>query len=123
MVPQVAVLKSEGEALEEAMGEAGVVGKAQKVVAFHVAENGEALVREAFESGAVEAGGDIAQIAINAYQAATDFSVVEQVGEEIHSTATVYRYHTPQDHNTQSTSTTPHKTITRSLQVPHPIRL
>ncbi|XP_061076437.1 zinc finger protein 335 isoform X2 [Conger conger] len=87
---QVAVLKSEGEALEEAMGEAGVVGKTQKVVAFHVSENGEALVREAFESGAVEAGGDITQIAINAYQAAADFSVVEQVGEEIHSTATVY---------------------------------
>ncbi|XP_064160672.1 zinc finger protein 335 isoform X3 [Anguilla rostrata] len=87
---QVAVLKSEGEALEGAMGEAGVAGKPQKVVAFHVAEHGEALVREAFEAGAVEAGPDISQIAISAYQGGGDFSVVEQVGEEIHSTATVY---------------------------------
>ncbi|KAI1891026.1 hypothetical protein AGOR_G00159620 [Albula goreensis] len=87
---QVAVLKSEGEALDGGVGEAGVAGKPQKVVTFHVAEHGETLVREAFESGAVEAGGDIGQIAINAYQGTADFSVVEQVGEEIHSTATVY---------------------------------
>ncbi|KAJ8358600.1 hypothetical protein SKAU_G00151250 [Synaphobranchus kaupii] len=87
---QVAVLKSEGDTLEGALGEAGMTGKAQNVVSFHVAENGEALVREAFESGAVEATGDIGHIAINAYQSTTDFSVVEQVGEEIHSTATVY---------------------------------
>ncbi|KAJ8260452.1 hypothetical protein GJAV_G00182340 [Gymnothorax javanicus] len=83
---QVAVLKSEEQTLEGAEGEVGVAGKAQKVVAFHVSENGETLVREAFESGAVEPEGEIGQIAINA----ADFSVVEQVGEEIHSTATVY---------------------------------
>ncbi|XP_036387803.1 zinc finger protein 335 isoform X1 [Megalops cyprinoides] len=87
---QVAVLKSEGEGLEGGSGEAGVAGKPQKVVTFHVAEHGETLVREALESGAVEAAPDISQIAINAYQGTADFSVVEQVGEEIHSTATVY---------------------------------
>ncbi|KAJ8401355.1 hypothetical protein AAFF_G00385860 [Aldrovandia affinis] len=87
---QVSVLKSEGEALEGGVGEMGVAGKTQKVVTFHVAEHGETLVREAYESGTVEAGGDIGQIAINAYQGTADFSVVEQVGEEIHSTATVY---------------------------------
>lgn len=96
-LPQVAVLKSDGKTLEPGTwveaedGTQATSLQPQKVVTFHVAENGETLVQEAFESSMGEAGGEITQIAISAYEGSADFSVVEQAAEEIHSTDPSYR--------------------------------
>ncbi|XP_031421550.1 zinc finger protein 335 isoform X3 [Clupea harengus] len=94
---QVAVLKPDSKTLEPGTwveteeGAQAVSLQSQKVVTFHVAENGETLVQEAFEASVGEAGGgEITQIAISAYEESGDFSVVEQAAEEIHSTDPSY---------------------------------
>ncbi|XP_031142129.2 zinc finger protein 335 isoform X3 [Sander lucioperca] len=82
---QVAVL-SEGKALEKGTWSTVTTapGQAQKVVTFHVSENGETVLQEAFEAATSETG-ELTQIAIEAYEGGGDFSVVEQATEEIHS--------------------------------------
>ncbi|KAL6458907.1 hypothetical protein MHYP_G00323790 [Metynnis hypsauchen] len=101
---QVAVLKSDGKTLEtDSWSEAESADHSsslqpQKVVTFHVSENGETLVQEAFETvdGAVTeeeaAGGgqEFTQIAISSFESAGEFSVVQQAAEEIQSTGTAY---------------------------------
>ncbi|XP_055788568.1 zinc finger protein 335-like isoform X2 [Salvelinus fontinalis] len=68
---------------------------AQKVVTFHMSENGETLVQEVqevYEAGTNE-NGEITQIAIQAYEGAEGFSVVEQMEQatqEIESTGPGY---------------------------------
>lgn len=60
---------------------------------YHVSENGETLVQEALtQEEAAEGEQEFAQIAISTYATAREFSVMEQAAEEIHSTATAYRY-------------------------------
>ncbi|XP_007231995.3 zinc finger protein 335 isoform X3 [Astyanax mexicanus] len=98
---QVAVLKSDGKTLEagswsgaESADQSSSLQQ-HKVVTFHVSENGETLVQEAFEAVAEEeAGGEggqeFTQIAISAYESAGEFSLVEQAAEEIHSTGPAY---------------------------------
>ncbi|KAM7404631.1 hypothetical protein PAMP_011963 [Pampus punctatissimus] len=87
---QVAVLKSgesaEVKALEKGTWSAvtAAPGQAQKVVTFHVSENGETVLQEAYETATSETG-ELTQIAIEAYEGEGDFSVVEQAAEEIHS--------------------------------------
>lgn len=78
------MLNSEGKALEKGTWSTvtTVPGQAQKVVTFHVSENGETVLQEAFEAAASETG-ELTQIAIEAYEAAGDFGVVEQAVEEI----------------------------------------
>ncbi|XP_028849129.1 zinc finger protein 335-like isoform X2 [Denticeps clupeoides] len=90
---QVAVLKSDSKALQPgSWSSGGSDGQpSQKVVTFHVAENGETLMQEAFESSGTEAGGEITQIAISTYESSDDFSVVEQVAPDINGTVPVYR--------------------------------
>ncbi|KAI3357388.1 hypothetical protein L3Q82_015820, partial [Scortum barcoo] len=85
---QVAVLKSEGKALEKGTWStvAAAPGQAQKVVTFHVSENGETVLQEAYETATSETG-ELTQIAIEAYEGGGDFSVVEQAAEENHSPA------------------------------------
>lgn len=84
--PQVAVLKSEGKPLEKGTWSAvtSAPGQTQKVVTFHVSENGETVLQEAYETATSETG-ELTQIAIEAYESGGDFSVVEQAAEEIHS--------------------------------------
>lgn len=72
----MAVLKSEGKALEN--------GQAQKVVTFHVSENGETVLQEAYEAANSETG-ELTQIAIEDYEGGGEFSVVEQTAEENNS--------------------------------------
>ena len=86
-------MKSDGRALEAGSwtGLASAPGQPQKVVTFHVSENGETVVQEAYEAASAETG-ELAQIAIEAYEGVEDFSVVEQAAEEIHSTDPGYRY-------------------------------
>lgn len=89
---QVAVLKTDGKTLETGTwSTASSVGqgsslKPQKIVTFHVSENGDTLVQEAFETttGTVEQGEAdcVSQIGIETYEEG-DFSVVEQASEEI----------------------------------------
>uniref|UniRef100_A0A3Q3K3X5 C2H2-type domain-containing protein n=1 Tax=Monopterus albus TaxID=43700 RepID=A0A3Q3K3X5_MONAL len=83
---QVAVLKSERKALE--MGTWSTVstspGQPQKVMTFHVSENGETVLQEAYETATSETG-ELTHITIAAYEGGEDFSVVEQAAEEIHS--------------------------------------
>lgn len=83
---QVAVLKSEGKALEKATWSTVTTapGQAQKVMTFHVSESGETVLQEAYEAATSETG-ELTQIAIEAYEGTEDFSVVEQAAEEIHS--------------------------------------
>lgn len=96
---QVAVLKSDGKTLEtgswvtaDAPGQDSSI-QPQNIVTYHVSENGQTLVQEVLtEEEAAEGEQEFAQIAISAYGTARDFSVVEQTAEEIHSTATAYRY-------------------------------
>lgn len=59
-------------------------GQAQKVVTFHVSENGETVLQEAYEAATSETG-ELTQIAIETYEGEGEFSVVEQAAEEIHS--------------------------------------
>lgn len=96
---QVAVLKSDGKTLEagswvtaESAGQDTSL-QPQNVVTYHVSETGETLVQEALaQEEAAEGEQEFAQIAISAYETAREFSVVEQAAEEIHNTATTYRY-------------------------------
>ncbi|XP_076015457.1 zinc finger protein 335-like isoform X2 [Genypterus blacodes] len=83
---QVAVLKSEGKPLEKGTYSAvtSVPGLPQKVLTFHVSENGETVLQEAYEAATSETG-ELTQIAIETYEGGGDFSVVEQAAEEIHS--------------------------------------
>ncbi|XP_075882540.1 zinc finger protein 335-like isoform X3 [Nelusetta ayraudi] len=78
---QVAVLKSDGKGLVSA----AAPGQGQKVVTFHVSENGEAVLQEAYEAATSE-GSELAQIAIETYEEGQEFSVVEQPAEETHNT-------------------------------------
>lgn len=82
-VPQVAVLKSEGKALEKGTWSTVTTapGQAQKVVTFHVSENGETVLQEAYEAATSETG-ELTQIAIEAYEGGEEFNVVEQAAEE-----------------------------------------
>ncbi|XP_034732502.1 zinc finger protein 335 isoform X1 [Etheostoma cragini] len=82
---QVAVL-SEGNTLEKGTWSTVTTApcQAQKVVTFHVSENGETVLQEAFEAATSETG-ELTQIAIEAYEGGGEFSVVEQAAEEIHS--------------------------------------
>lgn len=88
---QVAVLKSDGRALEAGSwtGVTSTPGQPQKVVTFHVSENGETVVQEAYEAATSETG-ELTQIAIEAYEGAEEFGVVEQAAEEINSTGPGY---------------------------------
>lgn len=93
------MLKSDGKTLEAGSWITAETGgqdaslQAQNVVTYHVSENGEALVQEALtQEEAAEGEPEFAQIAISAYETAREFGVVEQTAEEIHSTATAYRY-------------------------------
>ncbi|TNN82896.1 Zinc finger protein 335 [Liparis tanakae] len=83
---QVAVLNSDGKALEKGTWSTVTTasGQASKVVTFHVSENGETVLQEAFEAATNEAG-ELTRIAIESYDGDGDFSVVEQAAEEIHS--------------------------------------
>lgn len=80
------MLKSDGKALEKGTWSTVTTapGQAQKVVTFHVSENGETVLQEAYEAATSETG-ELTQIAIEAYESGGDFSVVEQAAEEIHS--------------------------------------
>ncbi|XP_051758484.1 zinc finger protein 335-like isoform X3 [Ctenopharyngodon idella] len=87
---QVAVLKTDGKTLETGTWPgAGSGSEPQKIVTFHVSENGDTLVQEAFEAatGAVEqeettgVSQEVTQIGIGTYEGA-DFSVVEQASDE-----------------------------------------
>lgn len=77
----MAVLKSDGKGLVSA----AAPGQGQKVVTFHVSENGEAVLQEAYEAATSE-GSELAQIAIETYEEGQEFSVVEQPAEETHNT-------------------------------------
>lgn len=92
------MLKSDGKTLEagswiaaESAGQDSSL-QPQNIVTY-VSENGETLVQEALtQEEAAEGEQEFAQIAISAYETAREFSVVEQAADEIHSTATAYRY-------------------------------
>ncbi|KAM6925491.1 zinc finger protein 335 [Xenentodon cancila] len=79
---QVAVLKSDGKGVEKGMVSAisAAPGQPQKIMTFHVTENGETVLQEAYEAATSEAG-DLTHIAIEGYEGEGDFSVVEQTGE------------------------------------------
>lgn len=83
-VPQVAVLKSDGKTLENGLSSVAAAGQTQKIVTFHVSENGETVLQEAYEAATSEAG-ELTHIAIEACEAAEDFSVEEQAATEIHN--------------------------------------
>ncbi|XP_062854809.1 zinc finger protein 335-like [Trichomycterus rosablanca] len=93
---QVTVLKSDEKTLDGSWAAVETEGQdlssqPQKIVTFHVSENGETLVQEALaQVEAAEGDQEFTQIAISTYDAAEEFSVVEQTAEEIHSTATAY---------------------------------
>ncbi|CAG07488.1 unnamed protein product, partial [Tetraodon nigroviridis] len=80
---QVAVVNSEGKALEKGTWSTVTTrpGQTQKVVTFHVSENGETVLQEAYESTASDAG-EVTQIAIEAYEGGEEFTVVEQNTED-----------------------------------------
>ncbi|XP_041859714.1 zinc finger protein 335 isoform X1 [Melanotaenia boesemani] len=82
---QVAVLKSEGKAVEKGTLSAvtTIPGQTQKIVTFHVSENGETVLQEAFEAATSETG-ELTHIAIEAYEEG-DYSLVEQAAGETHS--------------------------------------
>ncbi|KAM4562444.1 zinc finger protein 335-like isoform 1-T1 [Odontesthes bonariensis] len=83
---QVAVLKSDGKTMEKGAFSAvtAATGQAQKIVTFHVSENGETVLQEAYEEATSETG-ELTHIAIEAYEEGGDYSVVEQPAGEIHS--------------------------------------
>ncbi len=83
---QVAVVKSDGKALEKGTWSTVTTapGQAQNVVTFHVSENGETVLQEAYEA-ATSGTGELTQIAIEAYEGGGDFSVVEQAAEDNNS--------------------------------------
>lgn len=80
------MLKSEGKALEKGTWSTVTTapGQAQKVVTFHVSENGETVLQEAYEAANSETG-ELTQIAIEDYEGGGEFSMVEQTAEENHS--------------------------------------
>lgn len=93
-------MKPDGKTLEGSWtgadsGSEGSSLQPQKIVTFHVSENGDTLVQEAFETatGTVEqeetmdVSQEVTQIGIGTYEGA-DFSVVEQASEE-----TAHRYY------------------------------
>ena len=82
----MAVLKSEGKALEKGTWSTVTTepGVTQKVMTFHVSENGDTVLQEAYEATPSETA-ELTQIAIEAYESSGDFNVVEQAAEEIHS--------------------------------------
>lgn len=77
------MLKSEGKALEKGTWSTvtSEPGQPQKVVTFHVSENGETVLQEEYEATASDTG-ELTQIAIETYEGEGDFSVVEQAPEE-----------------------------------------
>uniref|UniRef100_A0A3Q0QZN8 Zinc finger protein 335 n=1 Tax=Amphilophus citrinellus TaxID=61819 RepID=A0A3Q0QZN8_AMPCI len=79
---EVAVLKSDGKALEKGTWSAvtGASGQAQKILTFHVSENGETVLQEAYEAATSETG-ELTHIAIEGYEGGGDFNVVEQAAE------------------------------------------
>uniref|UniRef100_A0A3P9ITC3 Zinc finger protein 335 n=1 Tax=Oryzias latipes TaxID=8090 RepID=A0A3P9ITC3_ORYLA len=83
---QVAVLKSDGKTLENGAltSVTAAPGLTQKIVTFHVSENGETVLQEAYEAATSETG-ELTHIAIEACEAAEDFSVEEQAATEIHN--------------------------------------
>uniref|UniRef100_A0A3Q2FUR6 Zinc finger protein 335 n=1 Tax=Cyprinodon variegatus TaxID=28743 RepID=A0A3Q2FUR6_CYPVA len=85
---QVAVLKSEGNEAEEAAVSALTVasGQGQKIMTFHVSENGETVLQEAYQAAASETG-ELTHIAIESYEEGGEFNVVEEPAGEIHSPA------------------------------------
>ncbi|KAL1020822.1 hypothetical protein UPYG_G00005170 [Umbra pygmaea] len=91
---QVQVLKTpDSNGLEPGSwtGVTSGTGGSQKVVTFHVSENGETLVQEIQEmqegyEATTNENGEITQIAIQAYEGEEGFSVVEQTTEEIQNT-------------------------------------
>ncbi|KAJ8017199.1 hypothetical protein DPEC_G00015330 [Dallia pectoralis] len=95
---QVQVLKSsDSKGLEPGSwtGVSSATGGSQKVVTFHVTENGETLVQEVQEvpegyEATTNENGEITQIAIQSYEGVESFSVVEESTEEIHSTGREY---------------------------------
>ena len=88
----MAVLKSEGKALEKGTWSTVTTtpGQTQKVMTFHVSENGETVLQEAYEAATSETG-ELTQIAIESYEGGGEYSVVEQTNEESHSAEN--RYH------------------------------
>ncbi|KAM4571933.1 zinc finger protein 335-like [Fundulus diaphanus] len=85
---QVAVLKPEGSEVERAAVSAVTVApcQGQKIMTFHVSENGEAVLQEAYEAATSETG-ELTHIAIGTYEDGGEFSVVEESAGEIHSPA------------------------------------
>lgn len=77
------MLKSEGKVLEKGMWSTVTTapGGTQKVVTFHVSENGLTVQQEAYEAATSETG-ELTQIAIEGYEGGGEFSVVEQSSEE-----------------------------------------
>lgn len=77
------MLKSEGKVLDKGTWSTVTTapGQAQKVVTFHLSENGETVLQEAYEAATSETG-ELTQIAIEAYEGGGEFSVVEQAAEE-----------------------------------------
>lgn len=84
------MLKSEGKALEKGTWSTVTTtpGQTQKVMTFHVSENGETVLQEAYEAATSETG-ELTQIAIESYEGGGEYSVVEQTNEESHEN----RYH------------------------------
>lgn len=77
------MLKSEGKVLDKGTWSTvtTAAGQAQKVVTFHLSENGETVLQEAYEAATSETG-ELTQIAIESYEGGGEFSVVEQAAEE-----------------------------------------
>ncbi|XP_047224782.1 zinc finger protein 335-like [Girardinichthys multiradiatus] len=83
---QVAVLKSQGSEAEGGAVSALTVApsQGQKIMTFHVSENGEAVLQEAYEAASSDTG-ELTHIAIETYEDGEEFSVVEEPAGEIHS--------------------------------------
>lgn len=77
------MLKSEGKGLDKGTWSTVTTapGQAQKVVTFHLSENGETVLQEAYEAATSETG-ELTQIAIESYEGGGEFSVVEQAADE-----------------------------------------
>lgn len=84
------MLKADGKTLESGTWSGdGSGSEPQKIVTFHVSENGDTLVQEAFETATGEEeqeettgeSQEVTQIGISTYEGA-DFSVVEQASDE-----------------------------------------
>lgn len=80
------MVNADGKAIEKGPWSAVTTapGQAQKVVTFHVSENGEAVLQEAYEAAASDTG-EVAQLAIEAYEGGGEFTVVEQTTDNNHS--------------------------------------